>query len=98
MDFNENFNIEKSQLFKQQNFESIIQMMLITKGKLKITESEKIDKCQFLIEDDERIKLDVDEQIFLNQYIKQKQLNDEFTDTMIKKYHLDMDLVSTSNV
>ena len=47
MDFNENYNIEKSQLFKEQCLESIIQMMLITKGKLKITESDAVDKCHY---------------------------------------------------
>lgn len=98
MDFNENFNIEKSTQFKQQCLESIIQMMLITKGKLKITESETVDKCEFLIGKDEMIPLDIDEQLFISQYVKQKQISDSFTNKLMNKYHIKMDVVSMSKV
>lgn len=88
MDFNANFNVEKSIKFKQECLESLVQMMLITKGKLKITESEMVNKCEILMDKDERITLDVDEQIFLREYIKQKQITDEFRKQLMSKYHI----------
>eukprot|EP01084_Bolivina_argentea_P315737 547114_1 len=88
MDFNANFNVEKSIEFKQKTLETIIQMLLICKCKLKITESEKVDCCQFLMEENEIIELSVDERMFLNEYIKLKQISDGFAKSLMKKYHI----------
>ncbi len=76
MDFNANFHVEKSIEYKQKTLETVVQMLLIAKKKLKITESEKVNSCQFLIEENEVIELSVDERIFLNEYIKLKQIGD----------------------
>ena len=89
MGLNANFKVEKSVEFKQKNFVSIVQMLLIGKKKLKVSESGSVDDAEVMIEEEGMIELSVDEQLFLTQYAQQHQLSDSFVNDVMKKYHID---------
>ena len=89
MGLNANFNVEKSIQFKRKNFIGLVQMLLISKGKLKMAESVNVDKVEFVIGDsDEKIQLSVDEQMYLMQYAKQHQIDEQFVNETMEKYHI----------
>eukprot|EP01083_Nonionella_stella_P140442 430702_1 len=99
LDLNANIDVEKSIAFKQQNFETLVQMLLISKGKLRIKDSDNIEHINakaLVIEERDMVELHVDEELFLDEYIKQKQISQHFARQLMKKYHIDIDLSGIS--
>ena len=90
MAFNDNFNVEKSIEFNQNALESLVQLLLISKGKIEIMDNEEDEgKCKFLVGDEETFSLTVEEHVFLNHFIDQKELNDKFVNKLFKDYRID---------
>jgi len=96
MAFNANFNVEKSIEFNQNALESLVQMLLISKGKIEISENDEDEgTCKFLKGDDEIISLTLEEHVFLSQYIDRKEINDKFVEKLFKDYHIEKGIEST---
>ena len=97
--FNAKFNVETSIQYDQNALESIVQMLLISKGKIEILEDQvreederKNRKYKLLVDDEETISLNAEEQLFLSQYIDDKQINDKFVQKLYSEYRIESDL------
>merc|ERR1712129_87638 len=76
-------NAERSIEWKHKNFIGLVQMLLISKGRLKVGQTDVIGN------NDEKIRLTVDERMYLQQYAKEHQVDEQFVNETMQKYHID---------